>query len=72
MINAINLIDGLDGLAGGLSIMASAASFVLGCVEGDQQTAMLAAALAGGVLGFLKYNFYPARIFMGDAGSLTD
>ena len=71
VINAINLIDGLDGLAGGVSVMALAAFFVLGWIDGDQQTIFLTAALAGGLLGFLKYNFYPARIFMGDAGSLT-
>ncbi|MBE0576177.1 MAG: undecaprenyl/decaprenyl-phosphate alpha-N-acetylglucosaminyl 1-phosphate transferase [Desulfuromonadales bacterium] len=71
VINAINLIDGLDGLAGGLSVMALSAFFLLGWITDDQQTALLAAALAGGILGFLKYNFYPARIFMGDAGSLT-
>ena len=71
VINAINLIDGLDGLAGGVSIMALAAFFVLGWVNGDQQTVFIAAAMAGALLGFLKYNFYPARIFMGDAGSLT-
>ncbi len=71
VINAINLIDGLDGLAGGLSVMALTAFFLLGWITHDQQTALLAAALAGGILGFLKYNFYPARIFMGDAGSLT-
>lgn len=71
VINAINLIDGLDGLAGGVSVMALAAFFVLGWIDGDQQTLLLTTALAGGILGFLKYNFYPARIFMGDAGSLT-
>jgi UDP-GlcNAc:undecaprenyl-phosphate GlcNAc-1-phosphate transferase len=71
VINAINLIDGLDGLAGGVSVMALAAFFALGWIDGDQQTVLLTAAMAGGVLGFLKYNLYPARIFMGDAGSLT-
>jgi UDP-GlcNAc:undecaprenyl-phosphate GlcNAc-1-phosphate transferase len=71
VINAINLIDGLDGLAGGVSMIALTAFFMLGLLQKDMQTALLAAALAGGVLGFLKYNFYPARIFMGDAGSLT-
>lgn len=71
VINAINLIDGLDGLAGGLSVMALAAFFMISWIADDHQTLLLAAALAGGVLGFLKYNFYPARIFMGDTGSLT-
>ncbi|MCK4509986.1 MAG: undecaprenyl/decaprenyl-phosphate alpha-N-acetylglucosaminyl 1-phosphate transferase [Desulfuromonadales bacterium] len=71
VINSINLIDGLDGLAGGVSMMALAAFFMLGWIDGDQETVLLTAALAGALLGFLKYNFYPARIFMGDAGSLT-
>ena len=71
VINAVNLIDGLDGLAGGISVLALMAFFVLAWIAGDSQVALLAAALAGGLLGFLKYNFYPARIFMGDAGSLT-
>ncbi len=71
VINAINLMDGLDGLAGGLSVMALSAFFMIGWLADNQQTTLLTAALAGGLLGFLKYNFYPARIFMGDAGSLT-
>lgn len=69
--NAINLIDGLDGLAGGVSVLALGAYGVLGLAEGDLLTPVLAAALAGAILGFLKYNFFPARIFMGDTGSLT-
>lgn len=69
--NAINLIDGLDGLAGGISVLALGAYAVLGLIEGDPLTPILAAALAGAILGFLKYNFFPARIFMGDTGSLT-
>jgi UDP-GlcNAc:undecaprenyl-phosphate GlcNAc-1-phosphate transferase len=71
VINAINLIDGLDGLAGGVTIISLSAFFVFGWFDSNTSAAMLAAALFGGVLGFLKYNFYPARIFMGDAGSLT-
>lgn len=69
--NAINLIDGLDGLAGGVSLLALVAFILLAASDGNATAAMLCAALAGGVLGFLKYNFYPARVFMGDAGSLT-
>ncbi len=69
--NAINLIDGLDGLAGGVSVLALVAYGLLGLLDGDPLTPLLAAALAGALLGFLKYNFYPARIFMGDTGSLT-
>ena len=71
VINAINLIDGLDGLAGGVSMLALSAFFVFGLLNDDMTTMLLSAALIGGILGFLKYNFYPARIFMGDAGSLT-
>lgn len=69
--NAINLIDGLDGLAGGVSLLALVAFTLLAASDGNHAAALLCAALAGGVLGFLKYNFYPARVFMGDAGSLT-
>lgn len=71
VINAINLIDGLDGLAGGISVLALTAFFTLGWFNDNVQLMFIAAALAGSLLGFLKYNFYPARIFMGDAGSLT-
>lgn len=69
--NAINLIDGLDGLAGGVSVLALTAFALLGVLEGIPLASILAVALAGSLLGFLKYNFYPARIFMGDTGSLT-
>ncbi|RMG54566.1 MAG: undecaprenyl/decaprenyl-phosphate alpha-N-acetylglucosaminyl 1-phosphate transferase [Gammaproteobacteria bacterium] len=70
MINAINLIDGLDGLAGGVSVIALAAFFLMDLHAGSGETMLLSAALLGAVLGFLKYNAYPARIFMGDVGSL--
>lgn len=69
--NAINLIDGLDGLAGGVSVIALAAFALLALIDSNPMAVVLAAALAGSILGFLKYNFYPARIFMGDTGSLT-
>ena len=71
VINAINLIDGLDGLAGGVSSIALTAFFLIGWLENDPVTMILSAALVGGVFGFLKYNFYPARIFMGDTGSMV-
>lgn len=71
LINAINLIDGLDGLAGGVSVVALGAFFVLALQDGNLPAAALSAGLLGALLGFLKYNFFPARIFMGDAGSLT-
>lgn len=71
VINALNLIDGLDGLAGGVSVIALGAFFVLAWSTGNQAVMILCAALLGALLGFLKYNYYPARIFMGDTGSLV-
>jgi len=71
VINAINLIDGLDGLAGGVSSIALTAFFLIGWLENDPVTMILSAALVGAIFGFLKYNFYPARIFMGDTGSMV-
>ncbi|MGB5684520.1 MAG: MraY family glycosyltransferase, partial [Candidatus Electrothrix sp.] len=69
VINAINLIDGLDGLAAGICLFVSL-SMLFACVVSGQLTAALAfAALAGSLTGFLRYNFYPASIFMGDSGS---
>ncbi len=71
--NAVNLTDGLDGLAGG-SVAVSAAAYVLISLMMDQpvrEVAVFAAALVGGCLGFLPYNVYPARVFMGDTGSLA-
>jgi UDP-GlcNAc:undecaprenyl-phosphate GlcNAc-1-phosphate transferase len=78
MINAMNFVDGLDGLAAGLGLIASLAILVfsVGLLHeqgGDVSAyppAMLAAALAGACLGFLPHNFQPARIFMGDSGSM--
>jgi UDP-GlcNAc:undecaprenyl-phosphate/decaprenyl-phosphate GlcNAc-1-phosphate transferase len=71
VINAFNLIDGLDGLAGGVSVISLVAFSILAFQAGFNQVVLLSAALLGALLGFLKYNFYPARIFMGDAGSLV-
>ena len=68
--NAINLLDGLDGLAGGVSTIAAVAIGVLAFNTGNTHLLIMAVALVGAVLGFLKYNSYPASIFMGDAGSL--
>ncbi|MFT5726121.1 MAG: UDP-GlcNAc:undecaprenyl-phosphate GlcNAc-1-phosphate transferase [Desulforhopalus sp.] len=68
--NAVNLIDGLDGLAGGLSFIAFM-FFAAHASFADNHTLMLLnLALAGAVLGFLKFNWYPSVLFMGDAGSL--
>lgn len=71
VINAINLIDGLDGLAGGVSVVALAAFLLIDLHAGSGETMLICAALLGAILGFLKYNTYPARIFMGDVGSLV-
>ncbi|MDD2320999.1 MAG: MraY family glycosyltransferase [Geobacteraceae bacterium] len=71
VVNAFNLMDGLDGLAGGISVIALSAFMVLGHLSGNLMLMALCAALLGAVLGFLKFNLYPARIFMGDTGSLV-
>jgi UDP-GlcNAc:undecaprenyl-phosphate/decaprenyl-phosphate GlcNAc-1-phosphate transferase len=67
--NAINFIDGLDGLAAGVSGIAAVVMLVVSLFMNQPAAALLAAALAGGALGFLRYNFNPAQIFMGDGGS---
>src|SRR5262245_28221994 len=68
-INAINHSDGLDGLAGGESLLTLIAVAILGYVGGDGIAVGIALATIGGVLGFLRYNSHPARVFMGDSGS---
>lgn len=68
--NTINLIDGLDGLAGGTAAIASLCIAYAAYIHGTYLVAGAMLALAGGALGFLPYNFYPAKIFMGDGGSL--
>jgi UDP-GlcNAc:undecaprenyl-phosphate GlcNAc-1-phosphate transferase len=78
MVNAMNFVDGLDGLAAGLGLIAAAATcaFSLGLLNtshgdvGTHPPALIAATLAGACLGFLPYNFQPAKIFMGDSGSM--
>lgn len=67
--NAVNLIDGLDGLACGVTTISSMTLLVIALVVGEPQVAFLVAALVGGCLGFLPYNLNPAKIFMGDTGS---
>ncbi|MCI5208355.1 MAG: undecaprenyl/decaprenyl-phosphate alpha-N-acetylglucosaminyl 1-phosphate transferase, partial [Candidatus Electrothrix sp. ATG2] len=69
VINAINLIDGLDGLAAGICLFVSLSMLFVCIVNGRFSTALTFAALAGALLGFLRYNFHPASIFMGDSGS---
>lgn len=70
VVNAVNLIDGLDGLAGGVALFGVATNFVLALVRGDIVLCLLMVALAGALLGFLIFNFNPASIFMGDTGSM--
>jgi len=69
MANAINWIDGLDGLAAGVCGISAVVLFILSLFMEQSAAALLAAALAGGALGFLRYNFNPAQIFMGDGGA---
>ncbi len=69
IINAVNLIDGLDGLAAGVVFFAAVTNFVVAWMMGTTLVALVMATLAGAVLGFLFFNFNPARIFMGDSGS---
>jgi UDP-GlcNAc:undecaprenyl-phosphate/decaprenyl-phosphate GlcNAc-1-phosphate transferase len=67
--NAVNLIDGLDGLAAGVVFFAAVTNFVVAYISGSTLVAVLMAAMMGALIGFLFYNFNPARIFMGDSGS---
>ncbi|WP_347488334.1 phospho-N-acetylmuramoyl-pentapeptide-transferase [Desulfoscipio sp. XC116] len=69
--NAVNFTDGLDGLAAGVTVVAASAFVFVGTLSGRPGVALVMAALAGGCLGFLFYNRYPARVFMGDTGSLA-
>ena len=68
--NAFNLIDGIDGLAGGLSFMSLVTLGLFLSISGDVDTALIAFSLSGAVMAFLYFNFNPAKIFMGDTGSL--
>ena len=68
--NALNLIDGIDGLATGLGIFAAATTFLAALLQSNVPLALATAPLVGALLGFLRYNFNPATIFLGDSGSL--
>jgi UDP-GlcNAc:undecaprenyl-phosphate GlcNAc-1-phosphate transferase len=70
MSNAFNLIDGLDGLAAGLGLFSTTTLFIACVLNERWDIAIIAAALAGALLGFLRYNFNPASIFLGDSGAL--
>ena len=69
IINSINWIDGLDGLASGISLIFSLGVFIINLINGQVELAIICASLTGANLGFLKYNFNPAKILMGDSGS---
>ncbi len=68
--NAVNLTDGIDGLCGSVTLIYAAAFVVIGGLAGFVSGSVTGAAVAGGVLGFLVYNFHPAKVFMGDTGSM--
>jgi UDP-GlcNAc:undecaprenyl-phosphate GlcNAc-1-phosphate transferase len=67
--NAVNLADGLDGLAGGLTLLSFSGMACLAYLAADHVVLLMMVSILGGLLGFLRFNTYPARIFMGDAGS---
>ena len=68
--NSFNLLDNLDGLTAGVAIISAAILFVVAVLQGQIFFAFMLAALAGSCLGFLRYNFHPSKLFMGDSGSL--
>lgn len=70
IMNAINLVDGMDGLGGGIAGLASLALGIIALLQHELEAALLAFALFGSLVAFLCYNFPPAKIFMGDSGSL--
>ncbi|MAO64137.1 MAG: hypothetical protein CL666_03990 [Balneola sp.] len=68
--NAFNLIDGLDGLAAGVAVIACISIFIITSLSGQIWAAIFSLIIAGALVGFLRYNFNPAKIFLGDSGSL--
>jgi UDP-GlcNAc:undecaprenyl-phosphate GlcNAc-1-phosphate transferase len=68
--NAMNLIDGVDGLAAGVGLLATTTAFLVAMLQGNIQLALLTVPLIGALFGFLRFNFNPATIFLGDSGSL--
>ncbi len=69
--NAVNLTDGLDGLASGCMAIAASCYAVICLLTGHEELAIFCAAIVGACIGFLKFNFHPAKVFMGDTGSLA-
>ena len=69
LTNALNWVDGLDGLAAGITSIACVSLLIIGWRGGELVSVIIIVALLGSTLGFLKYNFYPAKVFMGDTGS---
>jgi UDP-GlcNAc:undecaprenyl-phosphate GlcNAc-1-phosphate transferase len=69
LINMVNFLDGADGLAGGVVTFAATTLFFLALAKGQELTALIAIVMVGAVLAFLRFNFYPAQLFMGDAGA---
>ena len=69
-VNAVNLTDGVDGLASGVTIPVTAVFTLIALLRNDSLNGIIAAAITGGLVGFLIFNFYPAKVFMGDTGSL--
>ena len=69
-VNAVNLSDGIDGLVGSMTFFAALAFMLIASTLAAQGMGIMSAALAGGCLGFLLWNFHPAKVFMGDTGSL--
>ncbi|HAM53578.1 MAG TPA: undecaprenyl/decaprenyl-phosphate alpha-N-acetylglucosaminyl 1-phosphate transferase [Nitrospiraceae bacterium] len=69
VINAFNMIDGVDGLAAGVALIAFGSFAVLSAMDNRMKIMVLSVAMSGALIGFLKYNWHPAQVFMGDAGS---
>ena len=69
--NAINLLDGLDGLAGGVAAIIATSLLIFACIQQNALAVIIMSAILGACLGFLRYNWAPAKIYMGDSGSLT-
>jgi UDP-GlcNAc:undecaprenyl-phosphate/decaprenyl-phosphate GlcNAc-1-phosphate transferase len=70
LINAFNLLDIMDGLSAGVGAVSASCLLVVALLQGDQTIAVMLVALLGSLLGFLKYNWHPARIYMGDMGAM--